>query len=686
MSKKKEREPKKASHNLKKKSLDTGNKIKVSNEINSGGNPKNSSNANNKEKTVLNNVIYNFCTLSGKEYVFKVLALYYSLEEHSNNFRLWICCIDDDAYYVFTKMNLKNATILLLKDIEDKELIAIKESRKKNEYSWTLKSSLIKYVLCNKHVDSIIYCDGDLFFFSDPKAIFDEWGEHSVYLCPQRDLEWVHNMYGRYQAGLIGFKNDKYGMSCLNWWRNKCLEWCFSYPQIEMKRWGDQKYLDNIPLLFENIKISKNLGVDAAPWNTIYNNNYNIYTKNDDIYIESNKLVAYHFACISIFNESQYDLWTFMHLDIRKIIKTKIYLPYIESIRMAINKVKANINEEPDKYFCADDVRDAKTYFGYNPLSIEMFQYDDYYIFCTITSKEYLIKSLALYHSLKSKINNFHIWICCVDEITFSTLSKMQLQNATIMRVSEIEDKELKKIKGNRTTTEYCWTLKSPLVLYLLDKYMLNNVIYCDSDLFFFSNPKEIINEWKGYNTLMCTQRDNPRFERIHGRFQAGLLGFRNQKSSHDILKWWKQQCLQWCSDYPQPEMERWGDQKYLDKVPNLFVNIKIVNHLGIDAAPWNLIINNHYNVRKLNNDVYVKNNKLVVYHFGSMRIFNENEFDLWKLDTLHFSNAIIENIYAPYLQVIKAIIKLLKKKFNSNIEDFYSKDSKNYAKNLFKI
>ena len=36
-------------------------------------------------------------------------------------------------------------------------------------------------------------------------------------------------------------------MKILDWWKNKCIEWC--YYKVEKNRAGDQKYLDN----FENI-------------------------------------------------------------------------------------------------------------------------------------------------------------------------------------------------------------------------------------------------------------------------------------------------------------------------------------------------------------------------------------------------------------------------------------------------
>jgi hypothetical protein len=214
---------------------------------------------------------YNFCTITGKDYILKVIALHHSLQKHTKHYNLWICCIDTWTYSMLMKMNLENIVLIKVNAIEDDRLLKIKGERKTNEYCWTLKATFIEYLLQKYEINSIIYVDGDIFFFSDPKPIFDEWGDHSVFLCPQRDADWVEQKYGKYQAGLIGFKNEGYGLESLKWWKERCLEWCFA--KSENERYGDQKYLDKLFVHVPNVKVSENLGIDAAPWNCIYNNN-----------------------------------------------------------------------------------------------------------------------------------------------------------------------------------------------------------------------------------------------------------------------------------------------------------------------------------------------------------------------------------------------------------------------------
>ena len=216
-------------------------------------------------------------------------------------------------------------------------------------------------------------------------------------------------------------------------------------------------------------------------------------------------------------------------------------------------------------------------------------------------------------------------------------------------------------LKNIEVCRNICWSIKAPLLLYVLEEYGIDSVIYCDSDLFFFSDPNAIFHQWKGYDTLICPQRNDSEFEKVYGQFQSGFLGFRNRKNSIEILKWWKKNCIEWCFNQSDTKMERWADQKYLDQIPTLFHSIKILDDPGIVAAPCNLIINNDFNVYKDNNTVLIDGCELMVYHFDSMEIFNESAIDLWKFDPLIFSKEIIDCIYTPYLNNLNRSMEIIK-------------------------
>ncbi|HWO96611.1 MAG TPA: glycosyltransferase [Bacillus sp. (in: firmicutes)] len=650
-----------------------------------------------------------FCTVAGKKYVIRVLALYNSLKRHSKKFHLWICCIDQLTYHMIKGMKLTHVKLIKVKELENKKLKKVKRAREVNEYCWTLKAPFIEYLLTKHKLPSVVYCDSDIYFFSNPTPLFKEWGKSSVFLCPQRDLDWVEEKYGLYQAGLIGFKNDKDGLKSVRWWKAQCLDWCSAQP-VDGK-FGDQKYLDQLPDLFSNIKISKHLGINAAPWNSIYNNNYNIKKIKKHVYIEKDPLIAFHFACLKIFSEDEFDLWSLGPLNILGVMNQDIYAPYLEELQALVKMLKKKkpgllklCLNTPENYAPsldesqqspgkadADDLPiddngflSAKTPYKLTQLKRDMNQWNEFYPFCTIVSQDYLVKGIALYESLKKQCDNFHLWICCMDEVSYSVLSNMQWSNTTVYFVGEIETDRLQNAKRTRTLQEYCWTLKSQLCLYILEHFKeIDRLVYCDADIYFFSHPKPLFDEWGTYSLFMCPQRGTSQLTWKYGYYQAGLLGFKQEGNSRAILNWWKNQCIDWCFDKHDQEGNRWGDQKYLEHIPYLFENIKIIRNIGINAAPWNLVMNDLYTVHMDDHTVKLDGAELIAYHFGSMLMLNEERFDLWKLEKLNFTQETLHYIYQPYIEHLQQITALLRMQ-DENLPLFAKQNEQYEPQNLF--
>lgn len=303
----------------------------------------------------------NFCTIIGKEYLMKGIALYDSLKKNSSDFHLWICCLDKTAYSTLNEMKLENATFIPLEEVEDSRLLLVKYTRNTSEYCWTLKSSWILYLLSNHpEIESVVYLDGDMFFFSDPQPVFDELQECSVLMCRQRDLEEVERVFGKYQAGFIGFKNNHISMHCLKWWRDRCLEWCSSEQGLH-DRWGDQKYLDQWPTLLPEIEATENLGIDAAIWNA----KDNVSVRDSEVYIKDFKLIAYHFCCVICFDEAEFDLWQWPNWAVDNELLTYIYLPYIKALREAMRKLAAVNGLFSGVFNTTSDKSTSANYFKY---------------------------------------------------------------------------------------------------------------------------------------------------------------------------------------------------------------------------------------------------------------------------------------------------------------------------------
>jgi hypothetical protein len=240
----------------------------------------------------------NFCTLFNSNYLIYGLSLYESLKKNCPSFHLFIYAFDSKTYDYFLQKNYSNITIIKLENFEDEELLSVKKDRTFGEYCWTCTPSVIRHAILNFKLDSCIYVDADLYFFSNPQPLFDEMGDKSVLITEHRySIQYDQSATsGIYCVQFMIFKNTEKGMAVLEWWRKACIDWC--YNRFEDGKFGDQKYLDDWLVRFETVHSLKHFGGGVAPWNV---QQYHFKNIDDQIFgIENNtgkefKLIFYHF-------------------------------------------------------------------------------------------------------------------------------------------------------------------------------------------------------------------------------------------------------------------------------------------------------------------------------------------------------------------------------------------------------
>ena len=273
--------------------------------------------------------MYSYCTLFDSNYLTRGLAMYESLKKYSDNFHLYMFAFDDKSYNLLKKLNLEFATIISLKELEDKELLKIKDSRSAGEYCWTCTPSTIKYCIENYNLDACTYLDADLYFFSNPAALIEEMGEKSVLITEHRYTAQYEqsDTSGVYCVQFMTFKNDENGIKALNWWRESCNEWC--YARFEDGKFGDQKYLDDWTTRFDGIHVLQNLGGGVAPWNV---QQYNLLSDNFH-------LIFYHFHDYKILENDKVDLGEYILQTNDINILYKPYLKHLEKITEELKQI-----------------------------------------------------------------------------------------------------------------------------------------------------------------------------------------------------------------------------------------------------------------------------------------------------------------------------------------------------------
>lgn len=281
------------------------------------------------------NIVY--CTYFDRGFLLKGLALHASLIRHSPNAKLWILAFDKYTEDILKKMDLKGVTVVPLVDFENKELLAVKPTRHIVEYYWTCTPSWILYVLKKNSSKHVAYLDADLYFYSDANSGVREIGDKSILVVEHRfpaGRESMERMSGRFNVAFNVFKNNEIGKKCLERWRKQCLDWCYWKP--DGGKLGDQMYLNEWPKLYgKDLAISKNIGVDVAPWNI---SQYKVTNKSENVYINSNQLVCYHFHQFQILGPNRYS--RVLGYTLSKDVVDLIYKIYEKELNLQYSRVK----------------------------------------------------------------------------------------------------------------------------------------------------------------------------------------------------------------------------------------------------------------------------------------------------------------------------------------------------------
>jgi hypothetical protein len=284
----------------------------------------------------------NFCTLFNSNYLTRGLALHESLVASCKAFHLYILAFDDDSYSYLSKARLKDVTVISMAAFEDEALLSVKSGRTAAEYCWTSTSSLLLYCINTFRLQACTYVDADMKFYQDPLVLIEEAGDNSVIITEHRySREYdVSRTHGIYCVQFMYFRSDERGMKVLNWWRDRCIEWCFN--RQEDGKFGDQKYLDDWTTRFDGVYVLKNPGAGVAPWNI---QQYNILQSNGALIItnvatkKKSPLVFYHFHGLKFYTDNKVS-YTGTLYDITEQQKALIYQPYVATLVKLASQLK----------------------------------------------------------------------------------------------------------------------------------------------------------------------------------------------------------------------------------------------------------------------------------------------------------------------------------------------------------
>ncbi|HKQ30776.1 MAG TPA: hypothetical protein VJS66_05775, partial [Burkholderiales bacterium] len=269
-------------------------------------------------------------TTLDKNFLGRALCLYQSWAEHVPNGEFGFYCMDDAAVRVLRTMALPRAIVVAHEEFADAALSAVRQTRTMPEYCWTAKPAILLHALRQRPgLEWVVYLDSDMMFFGDANQVLT-YGDYRI--TPHRfhpDFASYLPSIGIYNAGYIAFRNSPRGCEALQWWLQRCLEWCGAVPVPG--KYADQKYLDELPALFGDAP-QDHIGLNAAPWNI---DNYRVAANSGRVELNGEPLLLFHFQGFKIHGRRLHDMYS-GDRKLATAVAEHVYVPYARRLATSI--------------------------------------------------------------------------------------------------------------------------------------------------------------------------------------------------------------------------------------------------------------------------------------------------------------------------------------------------------------
>lgn len=277
--------------------------------------------------------------------------------------------------------------------------------------------------------------------------------------------------------------------------------------------------------------------------------------------------------------------------------------------------------------------------------------------FCTYCDRGYAARLRCLYDSLRAQGEAFRLQVLCFDAETEAVVRAVGSADLVAVPLAEVlaADVEFAAVRGQRTAVEFFFTATPVFVWYCFGKEPgAERMTYLDADLFFFGPVSAVLAEQGEASVGLVPHRFPARLaERvIYGTYNVAWVSFRRDRDGLAALAWWRERCIEWCHD--RVEAGRFADQGYLDEFPRRFGGVRVVEHPGINAAPWNM---EAVRVTAREGHVEVNGRRLLFYHFQGIRELVPGWFDPGLRGYgAELTRELRDLVYRPYLEKLAAM------------------------------
>jgi hypothetical protein len=244
----------------------------------------------------------NFCTKFDHHYLDRGLVLYESLQRWAPDSGLHVLALSEECAAFLEHLGLPRLRVVRTGDLcrIEPRLEAASGDRNAASFVFTQTPFLVLAALREvREGQHLVYIDADTCFFSSPAAVVNAGDGHDVSLTRHNFApHWQPtDLFGEFNTGWVGFRRTPGAKACVEWWAERCLEWCHDRP--EDGKFGDQKYLESLPHLGAHVRIIGDPGVNCAPWNA---SGRRFSRTKGRTMVDDTELVHFHFSLLERVN------------------------------------------------------------------------------------------------------------------------------------------------------------------------------------------------------------------------------------------------------------------------------------------------------------------------------------------------------------------------------------------------
>lgn len=241
-----------------------------------------------------------FFTIVSKNYTHYARTLISSIKEHYPGADLFVALCDkpdgidyaDEPYALIKLEELDN--------IPDRHKFLFRHTIL--ELNTAIKPYVIEK-LFDRGYGKVFYIDPDIRFYSNLTPMVKLLDQHQVLLTPHltglldddktpSELDILRS--GTYNLGYIGLRNTSNTRKLVSWWQNKLYKDCI----VDLNRglFVDQKWMDMVPGIFEDVHVCRHEGWNVAYWNLHHRH---VEVVDDEYKANDQELVFFHFSGFS---------------------------------------------------------------------------------------------------------------------------------------------------------------------------------------------------------------------------------------------------------------------------------------------------------------------------------------------------------------------------------------------------